>query len=1578
MRKSRSSAIVAAAVAGIVAYAQPAEAASITWVGGVTDPMSATYTTSAEITTFTGLTSGMPLQLWDSSSMNWLAGGTSVAYSVGDDLTFTDNLIGGQVILVDQGNLNPQSMQFVDAGAGFTEYWFLRGDEFQESPGDFVGSSSPFGSGLAGFTMVLDTGFDGIVRFRDRANSTSRSDSVIVRSGILAINDSLALPGSTGENQNRTNVELAGGQFNININTSDNNEPASSNLGGHLLVSADSVMHLGRLSMDNPGEPGSGTGDSRSWQGSITINSDVTLTVNRVDPGVVMRLQGNLSTSSGTLLLANNGTVNMHVRLEGNAASNGDNVIFDLGSGTNVLETNNTADLGALFGGANTVLQGNGTFRIGGRDENVTYGGLIQGGLSVGKVGTATLTLTSNNTYTGTTSVSGGTLDLTGTNSTGTVSVTGGTLLLSGANGGVGSANVVGISGGGALRVDNATNNNARLSDTAVVTLNRGVLEFVGNQTVGTAEQAQQLIIAGNANTVRTLASGAGTPASLTFTDATAGFVRNGGFVNFEIAPNTNINFTAPPALNDGLIGAYATVNNSDWATISGNSVAALGAYTTAGNGSNPNTWVATDNVDVTATTGLSLTTSATINSLKFSGAGAAVNISAGAGLTIDTGGILAAGTSGGTLGGPGTLTTGTGAAPTELTVIVPDAANTLTIGASIVDNGANGTVMLVKTGEGKLVLSGSGSTFSGGLSIQGGTLAAGGANVFPATGALVVDFGTTFDIGGFNQSFGTVSLINGSIVNSGGAASLNSASGYDVRNGTISASLGGTGTLTKTTGATVTLDAVNTYSGLTTVQDGTLIPAVAGAIPVGGAVTVAGGELNIGNISHSLGTVTISDGEISGGSGVITGTVYEIQGGTVSTVLAGSAPLNKSGDGGSTGTLSALNTYTGVTTLQSGSLSINSLVNGGLPSSIGQSGSAASNLVFQGGTLNYVGPSTSTDRLFHMNGDGAIFSNGSGSLTFSNFGTITGGGIITLGGGGGSGTNTFNPAISGGVGLQKNSGGTWVLGQSNTFSNELRVTNGTLDIQSFNQNTGNFLLTGGNLVGSGILTPSNTDLQAGTAAVVIAGNINLNKNTAGTATLTAANTLTGEINVNQGTLAVSQIADGGLPSGLGQSSAAATSLKLGGNATLSYVGSGGSTDRLFTLNGDSGLASSGTGPVNWTNTGSLANSGVEFRLAGNNTGANTFAPLIHGATRVFKANGGQWVLTNNNTYTNTTTIEGGTLTIGAIANGGVASPIGASTSDAGNLILSGGALRYTGAGATTDRLFTVGRTNAGSAALSGTIDSSGTGALVFSNPGAINSGAGTGVRTLNLTGDNTGDNRIAGVLSDANTGAGSLLNVAKAGTGKWILSGANTYTGTTIVNGGTLQLNLAAHGPVLPGTATTSFADVQAGSLVFDYTGGGTVGPTVLGILDAGFDQPDRFSAGQIRSTTVTSTIGLGWEDDSATQQVTVKRTFYGDADLNGQVDVADLGILASNWQVAGNWSTADFDYSGFIDVADLGLLASNWQAGVGSPLGPSLQAALAAVGLSNVSVPEPAAVTVAGLALTGLGLRRRRSLRA
>jgi autotransporter-associated beta strand protein len=289
-----------------------------------------------------------------------------------------------------------------------------------------------------------------------------------------------------------------------------------------------------------------------------------------------------------------------------------------------------------------------------------------------------------------------------------------------------------------------------------------------------------------------------------------------------------------------------------------------------------------------------------------------------------------------------------------------------------------------------------------------------------------------------------------------------------------------------------------------------------------------------------------------------------------------------------------------------------------------------------------------------------------------------------------------------------------------------------------------------------------------------------------GTATLTGTNAYTGATLIGGGTLGVSVLTDGGIASPLGASGSAAGNLILNGG-TLKYVGAGHSTDRLFTLGGFGGaIDASGSGVVTFAGTGDMACGAVNMVhtlvLRGTNTGDNTLAAVIGNYSSTYytsltKSDGGTWVLTGTNTYTGPTTINGGTLRVGTLANGGSASAIGASANTAGNLTINGGTLKYTGGAVSISRLFALGTT--------GMLDASGTGALSLTNTGTMGFVSAT-ARTLTLAGNNTNDNTLAAGIAN-NTGATSLT---KTGAGTWVLTGSNTYTGATLVNGGKLLVN--------------------------------------------------------------------------------------------------------------------------------------------------------------------------------------------
>lgn len=100
-----------------------------------------------------------------------------------------------------------------------------------------------------------------------------------------------------------------------------------------------------------------------------------------------------------------------------------------------------------------------------------------------------------------------------------------------------------------------------------------------------------------------------------------------------------------------------------------------------------------------------------------------------------------------------------------------------------------------------------------------------------------------------------------------------------------------------------------------------------------------------------------------------------------------------------------------------------------------------------------------------------------------------------------------------------------------------------------------------------------------------------------------------------------------------------------------------------------------------------------------------------------------------------------------------------------------------------------------------------------------------------------------------------------------------------------------------------------------------------------------------------------------------TIGSLFPGDADGNWQVDLADLALLATNWNQAGDWLSGDFTGDAFIDLADLALLASHWNEGVVGEGLLSWDQAMAAI-----PVPEPTAVALLSFGGVAIRVRRRR----
>jgi len=187
---------------------------------------------------------------------------------------------------------------------------------------------------------------------------------------------------------------------------------------------------------------------------------------------------------------------------------------------------------------------------------------------------------------------------------------------------------------------------------------------------------------------------------------------------------------------------------------------------------------------------------------------------------------------------------------------------------------------------------------------------------------------------------------------------------------------------------------------------------------------------------------------------------------------------------------------------------------------------------------------------------------------------------------------------------------------------------------------------------------------------------------------------------------------------------------------------------------------------------------------------AHVVPNLISGAGDVIVNNGtmGSTALTAANDYTGVTQIDGGTLIASTLDDGGFPSSIGASTNGAANLLLRGqGILSYTGPAVLTDREFSIGGVVNGSATGGGTISNDGTGPITFDSTADVGAdGTGSAERVLTLSGGAPGVSEIALRITD---GQASVHSLVKSGTTTWLLTGANTYTGDTTVNEGTLQL---------------------------------------------------------------------------------------------------------------------------------------------------------------------------------------------
>ncbi len=250
-------------------------------------------------------------------------------------------------------------------------------------------------------------------------------------------------------------------------------------------------------------------------------------------------------------------------------------------------------------------------------------------------------------------------------------------------------------------------------------------------------------------------------------------------------------------------------------------------------------------------------------------------------------------------------------------------------------------------------------------------------------------------------------------------------------------------------------------------------------------------------------------------------------------------------------------------------------------------------------------------------------------------------------------------------------------------------------------------------------------------------------------------------------------------------------------------------------------------------------------------------------------------------------TQQTGIYSFNSIKNVGAgASALGAPTTTARGTIGFGSltanpTLRYIGTGDTSDRVIDLRGTTGTS-----TLEQSGTGLLKFtSNMTAT----GAGAKTFVLAGSTAGTGEIAGAI--VNNSTSNTTSVTKNGTGKWTLSGANTYTGTTTINGGTLALGA---NNVLPNSSALTMSGGILDAATFTDTAG-TLAVTGSASINLGANASLTFADSSavawpgtlnITGTFSSSSLRFGTSGSGLTQaqmdKITVNGAGLGDYELN------------------------------------------------------------------------------------------------
>ncbi len=1225
--------------------------------------------------------------------------------------------------------------------------------------------------------------------------------------------------------------------------------------GGHAAQDGWSFQHNWNPNGDPPND---GTANL-IFAGSIRLTPDADSANWSVNSITFSESAGAFSLSGGTLTLQGSSVTYALANNSANLVTIGN----PLALGANQSWSANTADL-ALSG---TIALGTRTLTLTGSADTLAAG-VISGTGSLVKTGTGSLTLSGANTYSGGTTVSAGTLvgtttslqgnvannaavvfdQTTGGSYAGTISGSGsltksgiGTVELAGANTYTGTTN---ISGGTlALTAANA------LADTTAVTVASGATLQLG----AAAETVGSIAGAGSINLGTFNLTSGGTHASTTFSGVASGTgsltktgtgtltlsganaysggttVSAGTLLGSTASLQGNIANNASLVFDQATNGTYAGVvsGSGDLNKQNAGTLTLTGANTYTGNTHINAGTLALGAADALAgTTAVNVATGA---SLQLSAASQTVGSIAGAG-AIDVGAF--------------TLTTG--------------AANTSSVFAGTI----GGTGALTKTGTGTLTLSGA-NTYTGGTTVNGGTLQ------------------------------GTTTSLQGNVLNQASVI-------FDqTSNGTYSGAMSGTGSLTKQGSGTVTLTGANTYSGTTTVNTGTLALGASNAFSAASNLTLnaasnvdlGGFSVQVGTLSYhtaiidfgtaattnyflftgggtSTGTLTINNYNATqadvfafqtGASGVTAGFVsgvyfYGIGGGVLGTTgqsLAGytglwdtivpdtspfktwdgggtdnkwSTGANWSGDSAPVGSTTLKLSFDGTTRtapIMDGSYNVNTLRF--------ETGAGAFSLTASGGgsTLSFGGSVPGIIQLSANNQSIDVPL----ALTTTTIVETTGTGTLTLAG-----------SISGTGGITKLGAETLVLSGDNTYSGTTTVNAGTLLLR---HSDALGATTAGTTVTGGATLQLENNIAVGAEALALDGAL---RNTSGANTYGGAISGSGTVTVEAGTLTLNGASansyTGTTTVNTGQLDLAKTAgiTAVAGNLLIGD-GAGSATVRLVNSNQISDtsavtLAAGGTpvfnldgetetiGSLASTNTAAAVQLGSGSLTTGGDNTSAAFAGAISGTGSLTKQGTGTFTLSGANTYSGATTIGAGTLiaqhsTALGTTGGGTTVASGATLQIENNVTIGAEALVLNGALRSTSGTNTFGGAISGTGSVTleaGTLTLNGSGASTYTGTTTVNTGQLDLAKTAGVT-------AVAGNLIIGNGSGSATVRLVTS-------NQIGDSSAVTLAAGGTSIFNLNNQAETIGSLASSNTAAaVQLGSATL-ATGGNNASTTFAGVI--------------------------------------------------------------------------------------------------------------------------------------------------